>query len=43
MMNNNRGRDGTRPSDYTVVNTETLPPFDASEEIFSGSDGKQIK
>jgi len=29
-------RDGTSPSDYTVT-TDNLPPFDASEEIFSGS------
>jgi ubiquinone biosynthesis protein COQ9 len=30
---------GTRPSDYTVE-TATLPPFDASEEIFGGGEGK---
>jgi len=34
-------RDGTRPSDYAAVGTQgALPPFDASEEIFSGSGGK---
>jgi len=38
QMNNNTStkRDGTIPSDYTVA-TDNLPPFDASEEIFSGS------
>ncbi|KAL9191602.1 hypothetical protein ACHAXT_001308 [Thalassiosira profunda] len=35
---NKQGRDLTRPSDY-AVDTDTLPPFDASEEIFSGSAG----
>lgn len=32
---NQRG-DGTKPSDYAVA-TDNLPPFDANEEIFSGS------
>lgn len=36
ITNNNNQRDGTKPSDY-IVSTDTLPPFDASEEIFSGS------
>ncbi|KAL7535975.1 hypothetical protein ACHAXR_006841 [Thalassiosira sp. AJA248-18] len=36
QMNTNQGRDGTKPSDYAVV-TDTLPPFDASEEIFPES------
>lgn len=40
-VNHNHGSDGTRPSDYAAVGeTTTLPPFDASEEIFSGNSGK---
>jgi len=39
QMNSTNQRDGTHPSDYSVA-TETLPPFDASEEIFSGNSGK---
>lgn len=39
QLGNNKQRDGTSPNDY-VVNTDTLPPFDASEEIFSGNSGK---
>lgn len=35
-------RDGTRPSDYAVV-AETLPPFDASEEIFPESKVSNLK
>lgn len=35
-------RDGTNFSDYTVA-TENLPPFDASEEIFSGSSSSNGK
>ena len=34
MNNTSQGGDGTKPSDYTTVATETLPPFDTSEEIF---------
>ena len=38
MNNNNTNakRDGTNPNDY-VISTDNLPPFDTSEEIFSGS------
>ena len=32
--------DGTKPSDYTAEST-ILPPFDASEEIFSGGIGRK--
>ena len=34
MNNTSQGGGGTKPSDYTTVATETLPPFDTSEEIF---------
>jgi len=39
QMNTNTStkRDGTNPSDYTAVSIDNLPPFDTSEEIFSGS------
>ena len=31
---------GTQPSDYQPIDTNNLPPFDANEKIFSGSNLK---
>lgn len=42
IMNTTLGNSttGTQPSDYQPIDTNNLPPFDANEKIFSGSNVK---